>query len=126
MSHGVSCRSVGGSIACSTYGILFFGAPQQVDKSLNNLASASADDEAFSNESPEMQALKCDFRWLQESNIVYSQICSRFVTKYFVETADDNSAVCFFLHADIVIINLTSPREGQDMEKITRISEILV
>ena len=77
-------------LASSTYGILFFGVPQQAERSLNIPLPASADGE---NESPEIQALKRDFRWLQESNAVYSRICGQFVTKYFVEIANGDSVV---------------------------------
>lgn len=76
----------------STHGILFFGVPQKAEKSFDNLASASAEE---GSDSPEIQVLKRDFRWMQESNIAYSHICGRFVTKYFVESADSVSRVCF-------------------------------
>jgi hypothetical protein len=40
------------------------------------------------NESVEIQALRRDFRWLQESNAMFSLMCGQFKTKYFAEIAD--------------------------------------
>ncbi|RQM04717.1 hypothetical protein DH86_00004405, partial [Scytalidium sp. 3C] len=55
-------------IASLTYGILFFGVPQHVHNSLNNLALAPTEQDT-KNESPEMQALKRDFEGLRDMNV---------------------------------------------------------
>ncbi|KAH8805440.1 hypothetical protein F5884DRAFT_446454 [Xylogone sp. PMI_703] len=92
MSYEMKNTSGTHSIFSSTYGILFFGVPQQLDKKLG-IIELTPGNENVPNETPEMQALKRDFKWLQESNIVYSRICERFAVKYFTETAGDHFEV---------------------------------
>lgn len=91
MSHNIKDKSDFELISSSTFGILFFGIPRDTEKSFNNLALALTDNE---NNSPEIQALNRDFRWLQESNATYSVISKHFEVKCFVESADGVSRVC--------------------------------
>jgi hypothetical protein len=60
-SHEVEGDSGDGNIASSTQDILFLGVPQHSEKSLNIPPSSAVDE---GNDSPEMLALKRDFRWV--------------------------------------------------------------
>jgi hypothetical protein len=72
-------------ISALARGILFSGVARHADKSFENLVSTLADD---TKDSLEMQQMKRDFRWMQESNTAYSEICGQFATKWFVGSAD--------------------------------------
>ena len=78
-----------GSIASSTFGILFFGTPKRSQDALQNLASWTSTDNSATPESPLMKALKRDLIWMNESNARFSDISNQFQIKYFTEAAED-------------------------------------
>lgn len=112
-------------IASLTYGILFFGVPQHVHNSLNNLALAPTEQDT-KNESPEMQALKRDFEGLRDMNVVYSQICGLFVTRYFVEVANMHSTASSFLfNSDRNVLTFIQKNSNQHATTDAHNSEVV-
>lgn len=92
MSHSMGGKFDLGSIASSTHGILFFGVPQQAG-GFSNLLAATTDEGGGPAETEQMNTLKRDLRWLQESNTAYAQICTNFTTRYFLEAAGGHGQV---------------------------------